>query len=172
MMTESKAGLGIGLNIAVLALGVWSGCGSGSQAPGAGAFTEDEGDAIAVGATDRGLGNDGGLGNDANGADEVSLDDATIGPTLGDAAEGRDAAAEAAPSSDCPILSTNAVPPRGARSAGFTGTTNAYFMLYNVACQSVSDCAAACTAAGGTASSCSAGSDCVVFGQEGSKQCL
>lgn len=49
-----------------------------------------------------------------------------------------------------------------ARSSGFSGTSSAYFALFdNVACVTATDCVPSCMAAGGTSDSCSVGSQCL-----------
>ena len=49
-----------------------------------------------------------------------------------------------------------------ARSAGFAGSSTAYFALFDsVACNAVSDCVPSCTSAGGTTASCTQGLQCV-----------
>ncbi len=49
-----------------------------------------------------------------------------------------------------------------ARSSGYSGTSSAYFELFDsVACATGADCVPSCTAAGGTSDSCSVGSQCL-----------
>ncbi len=69
-------------------------------------------------------------------------------------------------------LITEWMPAQAARSLGFTGTTDAYYALYDAACQSVGDCVAPCVAAGGTMTSCATGSACVASVEAGAMECL
>ncbi len=80
-----------------------------------------------------------------------------------------DAGDDAAPPGDaadagylpCTEEQTGTTSAMAAKSAGFTGTAAAYYGLYTSSCRTAADCAAACVAAGGTTTSCSAGSQCV-----------
>jgi hypothetical protein len=58
---------------------------------------------------------------------------------------------------------------RRARSSGFDGTIEEYIELYDVSCQAVDDCAAACLARGGTEEMCGA-SECLPV--SAGSQCL
>jgi hypothetical protein len=77
-----------------------------------------------------------------------------------------------APPPACPIQQTNPAPAGAATSAGFSGTDAQYYALYNVACQTASDCSGPCVSAGGTTDSCTNGSACVAQGQDGGMACL
>jgi hypothetical protein len=72
----------------------------------------------------------------------------------------------------CPVQASTPLTPRLAQSGGYSGTDSAYAALYNIGCQSVTDCVAPCVAAGGTSESCTRGSDCVAEGFDGGMQCL
>ena len=80
----------------------------------------------------------------------------------GDAGAAGDAAAGAGGSDepDCMLQMTVGMPPRSARSAGFSGSDDTYAGLYDVTCESVDACVSACTTAGGSSESCSIGSEC------------
>lgn len=64
------------------------------------------------------------------------------------------------------LLATAPKTARLAKSAGFTGTPEAYTALYEVACGSVADCSQACVASGGTGEMCDA-SECLPSGTTG-----
>jgi hypothetical protein len=70
----------------------------------------------------------------------------------------------------CPLNTSTVYRARAARSSGYIGTDVSYFALYNVPCQTNGDCVSACSAAGGTAGSCSTGSECITA--EEKAQCL
>ncbi len=73
------------------------------------------------------------------------------------------------PVGDCTkasVLETTPRTARRARSAGFSGTDEAYTALYAVSCASVSDCSKACTQSGGTQEMCAA-SECLTNGVAG-----
>jgi hypothetical protein len=67
---------------------------------------------------------------------------------------------------------TEWVPAHAARSLGFTGKLEAYYALYDVPCQSATDCIAPCVDAGAAMTSCSTGSDCVESAETDAGECL
>ncbi len=85
----------------------------------------------------------------ASGEDAAVVDDGTASDGSPDGERGA-----------CPIRQTAATSAGAARSAGFTGSDQAYYSLYDVACQSTDDCSASCLTAGGSASSCGGASEC------------
>jgi hypothetical protein len=97
---------------------------------------------------------------------------ADSGPPAEEAASIPEEAGEAG-TGDCPIQSSPPLVAGAARSAAFTGTEAAYYALYSIGCGFADECAAACVAAGGSATSCAVGSACVApsFGDAGA-QCL
>jgi hypothetical protein len=72
---------------------------------------------------------------------------------------------------DCPKQAAGPKAAGGARSAGFSGTDQAYYNLYMASCSANSDCANACVAAGGTTESCTAASLCPPM-VDGPSDCL
>lgn len=107
-----------------------------------------------------------------------AMDEVDAGTNADDAGMGSEGAvdpgslvdAESPGDGSCPLGTSTIYRARAAHSAGYVGTDASYFALYNVPCQTTADCASACSAAGGTAGSCSTGSECVT-GQE-RMQCL
>jgi hypothetical protein len=87
-------------------------------------------------------------------SDEVPASDAGEGEVPASDAGQSDALPPCAPQSDSPSFAG------AARSAGFTGSSQAYNDLFAVSCDSASACASACVSAGGTAASCASGSAC------------
>lgn len=107
---------------------------------------------------------------DAAGDDQVVPSDTTTEPTP--ETGGADGVADGSTFENCPVQVSPTFLPHAAKSGGFSGSADAYDALYDVACQSVSDCVTACATAGGTTGSCENGSDCVENGDPSMKACL
>lgn len=75
------------------------------------------------------------------------------------------------PPCDACVLAAGPFHARRARSAGFSGTVELYSELYDVSCQSVDDCVAACLERGGSTAMCEA-SECVEGLPNESSHCL
>jgi hypothetical protein len=82
--------------------------------------------------------------------------------------------ADATPAADaCGALAVTQAYATVVRSAGYDGSDAAYYALFGVPCSTPSDCEPSCTSAGGSASSCSAGSLCLAGEQaDGGFGCL
>jgi hypothetical protein len=100
---------------------------------------------------------------------DASLDSADVSPQDGaissssDASQdARDAASDASSdgSTGCAVQATTPSYAGAAVSTGFTGTSDAYFDLFNVVCTTAASCVPSCVAAGGTTASCTTGSLC------------
>ena len=78
----------------------------------------------------------------------------------------------AADTGNCPAKMTAWAAPNFARSAGYSGTLSDYSDLYNVTCMGLQACKESCVAAGGTADSCMAGSQCETGGSGSGRHCL
>jgi hypothetical protein len=98
-------------------------------------------------------GNSGASGTAGAGGEAGDGGDSGLGGTSSAGAAGSDG-------TNCMVEVTPAMAPRSAKSAGFSASDTAYAALYDVVCTNVDACVSACTAAGGTSESCSAGSEC------------
>jgi hypothetical protein len=63
-------------------------------------------------------------------------------------------------STGCAVQATTPNYAGAAVSTGFTGTSDAYFDLFNVVCTTAASCVPSCVTAGGTTASCTTGSAC------------
>jgi hypothetical protein len=146
----------------------------GSTAADGGSTVADGGSTVADGgstAADGGSTAADGGSTAADGGSTAQRDGSAVVDANHESSTGPDASS-GAEASACAAKPTATVSAHSARSAGFSGDDTAYSALYNVACQTLTECVTSCVAAGGTNASCTTGSECIAGGLDNAKHCL